>query len=76
MTQEEVGQTIINEIKEQHRIDLSEDAVITDHLDSLDIMESIMTIEELFEVEIPDEDIDSMEKISDLITYVHEKVEK
>ena len=38
--------------------------------DSLDTVELIMALEEAFEVEIPDEDAEKMEKVGDAINYL------
>ncbi len=39
-------------------------------IDSLDVVELIMTLEEEFETEIPDEDAEKFEKVSDLVGYI------
>jgi acyl carrier protein len=41
--------------------------------DSLDIVELVMAIEEEFGLEIPDEDAERMQNISDAISYVEER---
>ena len=38
--------------------------------DSLDTVELIMALEEAFEVEIPDEDAEKMEKVGDAVAYL------
>ena len=38
--------------------------------DSLDTVELIMALEEAFEVEIPDEDAEKLEKVGDAINYL------
>lgn len=42
--------------------------------DSLDVVELVMSIEEEFEIEIADEDAESLEKVGDIIKYVEEKL--
>ena len=42
--------------------------------DSLDIVELVMAMEEAFEVEIPDEDVERIQTIGDAIAYVREKL--
>ncbi len=42
--------------------------------DSLDIVELVMAMEEEFDVEIPDEDAERIQRISDAITYMKEKL--
>jgi len=41
--------------------------------DSLDIVELVMTIEEEFDIEIPDEDAEGIATVGDAIAYVKEK---
>ncbi len=43
--------------------------------DSLDIVELVMSLEEEFDIEIPDEDAEKIQNISDAITYVKERSE-
>ncbi len=42
--------------------------------DSLDIVELIMTMEEDFELEIPDEEAEKILKVQDAINYVNSKI--
>jgi acyl carrier protein len=41
--------------------------------DSLDLVELMMSLEEEFGVEIPDEDAEKLESVSDAIRYLNEK---
>jgi acyl carrier protein len=41
--------------------------------DSLDIVELVMTMEEEFELDIPDEDAEKMKTVGDVINYVKTK---
>jgi acyl carrier protein len=52
-------------------------ASFTDDLgaDSLDIVELVMTLEETFDIEIPDDDAEKMQTISDAIRYLKERVD-
>lgn len=38
--------------------------------DSLDLVEIIMSIEEEFDLEIPDDDVTAMHNMSDLVAYI------
>jgi len=43
--------------------------------DSLDIVELVMTLEETFDIEIPDDDAEKMQTIADAIGYLKERVD-
>ncbi|MEE3332440.1 MAG: acyl carrier protein [Myxococcota bacterium] len=43
--------------------------------DSLDIVELVMSMEEEFDVEIPDDDVEKMKTIGDAISYLKERTE-
>lgn len=51
---------------------LTESTNIADDLgaDSLDVVEVLMSIEDEFKVEIPDEEIDNIKTIGDLVAYI------
>ena len=40
--------------------------------DSLDIVELIMSLEEEFEIEIPDEEAEKIQAVSDVVNYIKE----
>ena len=70
-----VFEKVRNIICEQ--LDLDEDKVtidssIVDDLgaDSLDVVDMLMSIEEEFDLEIPDEEIESIKVIGDLVKYI------
>ena len=42
-------------------------------VDSLDAVEIIMEIEDEYDIEIPDEEAEKFQKVSDIVTYVEEK---
>jgi acyl carrier protein len=41
--------------------------------DSLDIVELVMTMEEEFDLDIPDEDAEKMKTVGDVVTYITSK---
>jgi acyl carrier protein len=51
--------------------DIKEDSRFVDDLgaDSLDIVELIMEMEEEFDIEIPDEDVEKMATVKDVLDY-------
>lgn len=54
------------------------ESTFTDDLgvDSLEIFEIVMSLEEEFEIEIPNEDIENIKTIQDIVNYVKSKVEE
>lgn len=44
--------------------------------DSLDIVELIMALEEEFDMEIPDEDIEGISTIADVVNYIKNHIEE
>lgn len=65
------------------QLDVEEDAVtmeasITEDLgaDSLDVVDLVMSIEESFDVEIPDEDVENIKTVGDIVKYIENKVEE
>ena len=65
------------------QLDVEEDAVtmeasITEDLgaDSLDVVDLVMSIEESFDVEIPDEEVENIKTVGDIVNYIENKVEE
>jgi acyl carrier protein len=64
-----------NILAEQLGVDLAEvtpDARILDDLgaDSLDVVEMVMSIEEAFDIEVPDQDVEELRTVADVERYV------
>ena len=64
------------------QLGVSRDEVITtasfvDDLgaDSLDIVELVMSMEESFDIEIPDDDAEKMKTIGDAVSYLKERLD-
>ncbi len=51
------------------------DALIVDDLgaDSLDVIDLVMSFEEEFDLEIPDEAIETIKTVGDIVKYIEEK---
>ena len=51
------------------------DSVITDDLgaDSLDLVDLLMSLEDEFDVDVPDEDVEKIRTVGDLVRYIEEK---
>ena len=64
------------------QLDCEEDKVtmeasITDDLgaDSLDLVDLVMSLEEEFDVEIPDDQVENIKTVGDIVKYIEDKVE-
>ena len=64
------------------QLDCEEDKVtmeasITDDLgaESLDIVDLVMSLEEEFDVEIPDDQVENIKTVGDIVKYIEDKVE-
>jgi len=69
------GTRIRSIVAEQLGVDVSEvtpDASILDDLgaDSLDVVELVMALEDAFDIEVPDEDVENIRTIGDMERYV------
>jgi acyl carrier protein len=74
-----VDEKVKNIIVEQLGVDMeavTPEASFIDDLgaDSLDIVELVMTMEEEFDLEIPDEDAEKIKSVNDVISYIKTKV--
>lgn len=64
-------------ISEQFAIpedDITEDTVLLEDLDadSLDLIDLAMSLEDCFEVEVPDEELENFKTIGDIVKYIEE----
>lgn len=64
------------------QLDVEEDKVteaasITDDLgaDSLDVVDLVMSFEEGFDIEIPDDQVEKIKTVGDIVKFIEEKVE-
>ena len=72
-------QQVRNIVAEQLGVDLGElkpEASILDDLgaDSLDVVEMVMSLEEAFDIEVPDEHVEEMRTVSDVERYIAKAV--
>jgi acyl carrier protein len=75
LVSDNLEQQVRNIVAEQLGVDLSEvrsDASILDDLgaDSLDVVEMVMSLEEAFDIEVPDEDVEEMRTVADVERYI------
>ena len=59
------------------QLDVEEDAVKTESViiddlgaDSLDVVDLVMSIEEEFDIEIPDEAVEGIKTVGDIVSYI------
>jgi acyl carrier protein len=79
MTEEEVFAKVKELVAKQLSIDEKEitpEASFLDDLgaDSLDIVELIMSFEEGFDIEIPDEEAEQIRKVQDVLDFIQRKL--
>ena len=53
---------------------LKMESILSDSIDSLDMLDFYMQIEETYGIEIPDIDVDSLNTFNDLIPYIESKL--
>ncbi len=63
------------------QLDIDEDSITTESLivedlgaDSLDAIDIVMSVEDEFGIEVPDEIVEKMESVNDIITYVENNI--
>lgn len=72
---EKVRDVIVNQLGVTEEA-VTNEATFLDDLgaDSLDIVELIMALEEEFDIEIPDEEVEKAVTVKDVVDYIAEKV--
>ncbi|MBA2880313.1 acyl carrier protein [Desulfosalsimonas propionicica] len=77
MTIEDKVKKLISEKLEVDPADVVPKASLIDDLgaDSLAIVEMIMTMEEQFDIEVPDEDAENLRTVEDAINYIIKKTQ-
>ncbi len=76
MVFEKVKSIIIDQLDvEEEKVTM--EANIQDDLgaDSLDIVDLVMSFEEEFDLEIPDDQVESIKTVGDVVKYIEEKTE-
>ena len=77
VSNDEIQAKVIDIIAEQMQIPKEQITVQTHFVndlgaDSLDVVETVMELEEAFEISIPDEDSTKIQTVGDAITYIQE----
>lgn len=57
---------------EEDKITMESDILEDFEADSLDIVDMVMTLEDEFGIEIPDEEIENLHTVGDVVRYVEE----
>jgi acyl carrier protein len=76
MVFEKVRAILVDQLGIDDEEKITMEASITDDLgaDSLDVVDLIMSLEEEFDIEIPDEDVENMKTVGDIVKYVESKL--
>jgi len=76
-TTEKVKEIIVEELDVDEQ-EVTPEASFVDDLraDSLDVVELVMRFEEVFGIEIPDEDAERITTVKEAITYIEEHAKK
>lgn len=73
MTFEKVKKIIADQLDVEDDV-ITEAASITDDLgaDSLDVVDLVMSIEDEFDVEIPEDQVENIKTVGDIVKYIEE----
>lgn len=78
MVLEKVRSILVNQLglDEDSEDKVTMDASIVDDLgaDSLDVVDLVMSLEEEFDIEIPDEDVENMKSVGDIVKYIEARL--
>ncbi len=76
MVFEKVRAILVDQLGIDDEEKITMEASITDDLgaDSLDVVDLVMSLEEEFDIEIPDEDVENMKTVGDIVKYVESKL--
>ncbi|MCL2856935.1 MAG: acyl carrier protein [Oscillospiraceae bacterium] len=76
MILDKVKKILVEQLDVEESAIAPESSIIDDlGADSLDIVDMVMSLEEEFDVEIPDEEIESMKTVGDIIKFIEAKSE-
>lgn len=71
---EKVKELIADRLDVEDKDSISEDSSITDDLgaDSLDVVDLVMDIEENFNIEIPEDQVENIKTVGDIVKYIED----
>ncbi len=74
-TFEKIRDIIAEQLDVADKDSITETSVITDDLgaDSLDVVDLVMAIEDEFSVEIPEDEVENIKTVGDIVKYVEDK---
>lgn len=73
MVFERIRQILMDQLDlEEEKITMESDIVEDLEADSLDVVDLVMTMEDEFGVEVPDDQIESFRTVGDIVRYVEE----
>jgi len=76
MTLDKVKKILVEQLDVEEGAIAPESSIIDDlGADSLDIVDMVMSLEEEFDIEIPDEEIESMRTVGDIVKFIEAKSE-
>lgn len=72
---EKVKDLIADQLDVDDKESISNDSSITDDLgaDSLDVVDLVMALEDEFGVEIPEDQVENIKTVGDIVKYIEEK---
>jgi len=76
MILEKVKKILVDQLDVDEGAITLESSVIDDlGADSLDVVDMVMSLEEEFDIEIPDEEIETLKTVGDIIKFIESKLE-
>lgn len=72
---EKVKELIADQLDVEDKEGISMDSSITDDLgaDSLDVVDLVMALEDEFNVEIPEDQVENIKTVGDIVKYIEDK---
>ena len=72
---EKVKDLIADQLDVDDKDSIAMDSVITDDLgaDSLDVVDLVMALEDEFSVEIPEDQVENIKTVGDIVKYIEDK---
>ncbi|MFV0413233.1 MAG: acyl carrier protein [Oscillospiraceae bacterium] len=75
MVFERIRQILVDQLDlEEDRITMDSDIIEDLEADSLDVVDLIMSMEDEFGVEVPDDQIENFKTVGDIVRYVEENI--